>query len=132
MWGNIEVGGIGGGELKHCKVLLNCVHQPSLTSASYVQNLMPSPCQVAFTIILMIWMPNRRRSSSGFSGVGSGGHHPPISPRVSVLTHLVRAAMALRKIMAQRESDFIRRMKKVLKISVVDIAPAVDRVKPTL
>ena len=56
----------------------------------------------------------------------------PISPLVSVLTHLVRAAMASRKIMAQREFDFIRRMKKVLKMSVVDIAPAVDRVKPTL
>ena len=132
MWGNIEVGGIGGGELKHCNRLLICIHQPSLTSASYVQNLMSSPCQVAFIIIFIVWMPNRRRSSTGLSGVGSGVHHPPISSLVSVLTHLVRAAMALRMVMAQREFDVIRRMKKVLKMSVVDIAPAVDRVKPTL
>ena len=36
----LKLGGSGGGKLNHCKVLLNCVHQPSLTSGSDVQNLM--------------------------------------------------------------------------------------------
>ena len=40
--------------------------------------------------------------------------------------------MALRKIMEQREVDIIRRMKKVLKTTVADIARAADRNKSTI
>ena len=40
--------------------------------------------------------------------------------------------MALRKIMEQREVDIIRRMKKVLKMTVADIARAADRNESTI
>ena len=40
--------------------------------------------------------------------------------------------MALRKIMEQREVDIIRRMKKVLKMTVADIARAADRNQSTI
>ena len=40
--------------------------------------------------------------------------------------------MAMRKIIEQREVDIIRRMKKVLKMTVADIARATDQNKSTI